>query len=275
MPEGDTIYRAARTLDRAIGRKVITGFETMLPKLGRVDEDTPIAGRTVEKVEAHGKWMLMHLSGGLILLTHMLMSGSWHIYRPGEAWKTSRRDMRIVIETADMIAVAFRVPVAEFHTEESLRRRQGLNRLGQDVLAEQFDPQKAMESLRSRPELELAEAVLNQSVLAGPGNVFKSEICFACRLSPFRAVASLNEEELRRVVETAQKYMTANITGTSGDKIVTYSGFRRTTGRSDPYARLWVYGRAGEACRQCGTAIEVKRQGVNARKTYYCPHCQK
>jgi endonuclease-8 len=94
-------------------------------------------------------------------------------------------------------------------------------------------------------------------------------------LSPFRAVASLNEEELRRVVETAQKYMSANITETSGDKIVTYTGFRRTTGRSDPYARLWVYGRAGEACRQCGTAIEVKRQGVNARKTYYCPHCQK
>ena len=90
MPEGDTIYRAARTLDRAIGRKVITRFETVLPKLGRVDEDTPIAGRTVEKVEAQGKWMLMHLSGGLILLTHMLMSGSWHIYRPGEAWKASR-----------------------------------------------------------------------------------------------------------------------------------------------------------------------------------------
>jgi endonuclease-8 len=275
MPEGDTINRAARTLNRAIGGKVVTRFETMLPKLGRVDEDRPLAGRTVEKVEAHGKWMLMHFSGGLILLTHMLMSGSWHIYRPGEAWKSSPRDMRIIIETSDMIAVAFRVPVAEFHTEESLRRRQGLNRLGPDVLGQGFDPEKALESLRSRPEMELAEAVLNQSVLAGPGNVFKSEICFACRLHPFRTISSLNEEELRRIVETAQRYMTANITETSGDKIVTYSGFRRTTGRADPYARLWVYGRAGEACRQCGTAIEVKRQGLNARKTYYCPSCQK
>ena len=155
----------------------------MLPKLGRVDEDTPLAGRTVEKVEAHGKWMLMHFSGGLILLTHMLMSGSWHIYRPGEAWKASPRDMRIVIETADMIAVAFRVPVAEFHTEESLRRRPGLESTWARTCSdERFDPQKAMDSLRSRPEMELAEAVLNQSVLAGPGNVFKSEICFACRL---------------------------------------------------------------------------------------------
>lgn len=262
-------------MQRAIGGKVITRFETMLPRLGRVDEDTPIAGRTVEKVEAHGKWMLMHLSGGLILLTHNLMSGSWHIYRRGEAWYRSHQDMRVLIETADMVAVAFRVPVAEFHTEESLRRRQGFNHLGPDVLGKGFDPQKALESLRSRPEMEVAEAVLNQSVLAGPGNVFKSEICFACRLHPFRTIASLTEADLQRIVDVAQKYMTANITETAGDKIVTYTGFRRTTGRADPYARLWVYGRAGEACRQCGTNIEVKRQGVNARKTYYCPNCQK
>ena len=275
MPEGDTIYRAARTLDRALTGKVVTRFETMLPKLGRIDEDNPIAGRTIEKVEAHGKWMLMHFSGGLILLTHMLMSGSWHIYRPGERWKASPRDMRIVIETADMIAVAFRVPVAEFHSAESLRRRKGLNHLGPDLLGKEFDANHALKSLQSRPELELAEAVLNQSVLAGPGNVFKSEICFACRLHPFRKIASLDHDELERVVKTAHQYMTANITETSGDKIVTYTGFRRTTGRADPYARLWVYGRAGEPCRQCGTPIEVRRQGTNARKTYYCPHCQK
>jgi endonuclease-8 len=275
MPEGDTIYRAARTLDRALAGKTITRFETMLPKLGWVDEDAPIAGRSVEKVEAHGKWMLMHLSDGLILLTHMLMSGSWHIYRPGETWKTPRRDMRILIETADIIAVAFRVPVAEFHTDESLRRRQGFNQLGPDVLNQQFDPQQAIAGLQSRPELELAEALLNQSVLAGPGNVFKSEICFASRLNPFRSIANLTEDELQQVVATAQKYMNANITEAATDKIVTYSGFRRTTGRSDPYARLWVYGHAGEPCRQCGTSIEGKRQGNDARKTYYCPHCQR
>lgn len=275
MPEGDTIYRAARTLHRALAGKAVTRFETALPKLGRVNEDTPITGRTVEKVEAHGKWMLMHFSGGLILLTHMMMSGSWHIYRPGERWKTSPREMRIVIETADMIAVAFRVPVAEFHNEESLRRRPGLNRLGPDVLGSNFNPQEALASLTSRPEMEIGEAVLSQSVLAGPGNVFKSEICFACRLDPFRKVLSLTSEELDRVVETARSYMTANIAETSGDKIVTYTGFRRTTGRADPYARLWVYGRAGEPCRRCGTPIEVRRQGTNARKTYYCPNCQK
>lgn len=275
MPEGDTILRAARTLHRALAGKTITRFETALPKLDRVDVDTPIAGRTIEKVEAHGKWMLMYLSGGLILLTHNLMSGSWHIYRPGEKWWSSKNDMRIVIEVPDFVAVAFRVPIAEFHTEESLRRRQGFNRLGPDVLAQDFDPAKATASLRAHPELELGDAVLNQSVLAGPGNVFKSEICFIARLDPFRKVGTLNEVELARVVENARKFMLANITEAAGDKIVTYTGMRRTTGRSDPYARLYVYGRAHEACRVCGTAIEVKRQGRDARKTYYCPQCQR
>ncbi|HEY3929941.1 MAG TPA: DNA-formamidopyrimidine glycosylase family protein [Candidatus Koribacter sp.] len=275
MPEGDTIYRAARTLDHALGRKVITRFETVLPALARVNEDAPIRGRTMEKVEAHGKWLLMRLSGDLTLLTHMMMSGSWHIYRPEETWKRPRVDMRIVIETADIVAVAFRVPVAEFHTSESLRRREGLRNLGSEVLSETFDPTKALASLRSRPELELGDALLNQSLLAGAGNVFKSEICFACRLDPFRTIALLTDGELNLVLDTAQKFMLANVTDTAGDKIVTYTGFRRTTGRSDPYARLWVYGRAGEPCRICGTPIEVKRQGRHARKTYYCPNCQR
>lgn len=275
MPEGDTIYRAARTLQRALGGKAITRFETVLPKLARVDEDTPIAGRVVEKVEAQGKWMLMHLSGGLVLLTHMLMSGSWHIYRRGEAWKRSRSDMRIVIQTDDMVAVAFRVPVAEFHTVESLRRRPGLNALGPDILATDFDGSEALQSLRRHPELELADALLRQSVVAGPGNVFKSETCFAARLHPFRTIGSLSDYELEQVVEAARKYMTANITDTAGDKIVTYTGFRRTTGRSDPYARLWVYGRAGEPCRVCGAPIQVRRQGADARKTYFCEQCQR
>ena len=100
MPEGDTIFRAARRLQRAIGDQAVTRFETVLPKLARVDFDSGIVGRVVEKIEAHGKWMLMHFSGDLILLTHMLMSGSWHIYRPGEPWKLSAHSMRIAISEA-------------------------------------------------------------------------------------------------------------------------------------------------------------------------------
>src|SRR5208282_6778548 len=125
MPEGDTIFRSARTLQRAIGGQVVTGFESVLPKLTRVDFDSAVTGRTVEKVEAQGKWLLMRFSGDLILLTHMLMSGSWHIYRPGEAWQRHPVDMRVVVKTEKIWAVAFNVPVAEFHTADTLRRREG------------------------------------------------------------------------------------------------------------------------------------------------------
>ncbi len=275
MPEGDTIFRAARTLQRALASKVVTRFETVLPLLARVDVDTPVTGRIVEKVEARGKWMLMHFSGDLVLLTHMLMSGSWHIYRHGERWQRSKNDMRVVIETSDIVAVAFRVPVAEFHTAESLKRRAGLNQLGDDLLGASFDVDAGVERLRARGDLELGDALLHQDVLAGPGNVFKSEICFACRIDPFRKIASLSDEELKRVAETAHRLMNSNVTDASGDKIVTYTGFRRTTGRSDPYERWWVYGRAGLPCRRCGAAIAVKRQGAQARKTYFCPECQR
>src|ERR1700729_885081 len=116
MPEGDTIYRAARALQRAIGGKVVTGFETGLAKLARVDDDSPLIGRVVEKVESRGKWLLVYFSGDLILITHMLMHGSWHIYRRGERWQRPRKQMRIVISTEHFTAVAFEVPVAQFHT---------------------------------------------------------------------------------------------------------------------------------------------------------------
>src|SRR5689334_22084520 len=149
VPEGDTIWRTARTLQRAIGGKVVTRFETVLVKLARVNEDTPVAGRTVESVESEGKWLVMRFSGELILLTHMLMSGSWHIYRPGERWQRPRGDMRIVIETAEMIAVAFSVPVAEFHTEASLARRPGLRTLGPRILEDDFDAAQAIANLKS------------------------------------------------------------------------------------------------------------------------------
>ncbi len=275
MPEGDTIFRAARTLNLALAGKTITRFETVLPHLNRIHEDAPITGRTVTSVTSHGKWMMMHFSGDLVLLTHMLMSGSWHIYRPGEKWQRPRIQMRIVIGTPEILAVAFSVPVAEFHTEESLKRHPSLSRLGQDVLANDFNVDQAILALRSRPDLEVAEALLSQSLMAGAGNVYKSEICFACRVHPFRKVSSLSEDDLRCLVHTARKFMRANVTETSGEGIVTYTGLRRTTRRASPADRLWVYGRAGEPCRNCGTPIERRKQGRDARSTFYCPNCQK
>lgn len=274
MPEGDTIFRAARTLNKALAGQTVTGFETVLPKLSRVDFDSGIAGRTVQSVKASGKWIRMSFSGDLVLLTHMLMSGSWHIYRPGEKWQRSSIDMRIIVKTERIWAVAFKVPVAEFHTSDTLRRRKGLRDLGQDVLVEDFDVVKSAASLRSCGDLEVGAALLNQSIIAGLGNVFKSEVCFACGINPFRLISALSSEQISCLVTTARKFLLANVTETSGDQMVTYTGMRRTTGRASREERLWVYGRRGEPCRKCGTAIESYKQGESARTTFWCPACQ-
>jgi endonuclease-8 len=254
MPEGDTILRAARTLHRALAGQAVTKFETQLPQLARVDADKPVAGRTVELVEAVGKWMRMYFSGDLILLTHMLMSGSWHIYRLGERWQRPPIDMRVAIHTNDYVAVGFRVPVAEFHTAATLERHRS-EQLGPDVLSHDFDEARALELLRSRPDVEIGVALLNQTLVAGLGNVFKSEVCFASRVHPFRLTGSLSEGELRGLMSDARTFMNANVSPRSGDGIVTYFGLRRTT-------------------RRCGTAIVSKKQGADARVTFWCPACQ-
>jgi endonuclease-8 len=274
VPEGDTIFRAARTLNRALAGQVVTRFESVLPHLQRVHDDDPIIGRAIESVTASGKWMTMRFSRDLVLLTHMLMSGSWHIYRPGERWQRPRSDMRIVIATSQFEAVAFKVPVAEFHTTASLARREGFNALGPDVLSSAFDESQAAANLRAQPELEIAEALLTQSVMAGLGNVYKSEVCFACRVNPFRKVATLTDAEVNCLVQTARKFMVANASDTSDESIVTYGGLRRTTRRSEPGQRLWVYARRGGGCRRCGTPIESRKQGRDARVTFWCPSCQ-
>ena len=274
MPEGDTIFRAARTLNRALAGKTVKGFRTVLPKLSRVDEDHPITGRLIESVQSSGKWLSIHFSGDLVLLTHMRMNGSWHIYRPQERWQRLSEDMRIVIETPDFVAVGFDIPVAEFHTEKSLAQRSGVSQLGPDILAPEFDPALAAAALRSAPELGVGEALLRQSLIAGLGNVYKSEVCFACGVNPFRPIASLAESELECLIRTAHKFLRANVTDASGSGMVTYTGFRRTTGRANVADRLWVYARGGQPCRRCGATIERNKHASDARVTFWCPSCQ-
>src|SRR5947208_15501926 len=139
MPEGDSIYRAAQALHRALAGKTVTSFETVLPKLARVDDDAPVTGRTIERVTSAGKNLVIEFSGDLHLHTHMKMNGSWHIYRPGERWKRPRRDMRIVIGTDEYVAVAFTVPVAVFHTSRKLAPDNDPRRMGPDLPGETFD----------------------------------------------------------------------------------------------------------------------------------------
>ena len=277
MPEGDTIYRAARALQKAIGGKVVTGFETGLAKLARVNDDAPIVGRVVEKVESRGKWCLIYFSGDLILVTHMLMSGSWHLYRTGERWQMGRARMRVVIRTADWDAVAFNVPVAEFHTARSLERSDKVPKLGPDVLSESFSVEAGVARLsayaRENPNAEVAVVLLNQRVLAGLGNVYKSEVAFAAGVNPFRAMRTITRREMELMVDFAQRYMKENVADGHGG-IVTHTGSRRTTHAMDRGERLWVYRRQGQECRRCGAIVTMRKQGVQARSTYWCPGCQ-
>ena len=274
MPEGDTIFRSARALAKALEGRAVTRFETALAPLASVDDQTPVAGRTIEKVESRGKWLLMHFSGDLILVTHMLMSGSWHIYRTGERWRRSRREMRAVVATADFEAVAFNVPVAKFYTEHTLARSAAVPALGPDLLGQSFDADEAGSRLQARGDEEVANALLDQRVMAGIGNVFKSEICFACGLHPFRLVNTLTRAEVDCLLDRSRRFLEANVRDGAEAGIVTYTGARRTTGAADPGARLWVYGRRGKECRRCGTIILMRKQGRGARSTYWCPQCQ-
>jgi endonuclease-8 len=278
MPEGDTIYRSARAMQRAIGGKVCTGFETGLAPLARVNDDAPLTGRMIEKVEARGKWLLIYFSGDLILVTHMLMSGSWHLYKTGEKWWMGKDRMRAVIRTADWQAIAFNVPVAEFHTARSLERYSQIPKLGIDLLSDEFTVENGVAKLKAYgaeyPAAEFAVVLLNQRVLAGLGNVYKSEVAFAAAVNPFRAMSTITDRELEVMAEVSQKWLKVNVLDGAGDGIVTYSGNRRTTGASDRAERLWVYGRQGEECRRCGAPIQMRKQGEQARSTYWCPSCQ-
>jgi len=275
MPEGDTIFRTARALTRALAGRPITGFRSNYPMLTRYNDDTPLAGQTVDRVEARGKWMLTYFSGGGILATHLLMSGSWHIYRPGEPWQTPARHMRIVLENSDYLAVGFHVPVAQMHTTESLRRDRRIPQPALDVLRGEFGADAAVDRAMACASEEIGDVLLHQEVLAGVGNVFKSEICFVCSVNPFCRVAALSRSEVAALIQTAQRLVAANVLEDSPDRIVTYRGQqRRTTHRSDPSESLWVYGRRREPCRRCGEPIRSRCQGPDARVTFWCGNCQ-
>ena len=249
MPEGDTIHRAARTLHAALAGRTVTRFESVFPQLTHVE----VAGRTVESVDAAGKNLLMHFSGDLHLRTHMRMHGSWHIYKPGEKWRMRFSDMRIVVETDAWVAVAFNVPVAEMHDSRSLRRQDDLLNIGPDFLGEEFDFDEARRRIRARGDAEIADVLLNQRVVSGIGNEYKSEVLFMSGVSPFARVSDVTDAQLDTILRTARKVMLANIAKRSPARITTFS--------LDPRMKQYVFSRGGKPCLKCGTPIEYAKQG--------------
>lgn len=274
MPEGDTIYRAASMMNRALSGAVVREFESPLPLLERFVEDRGIIGRDIERVEARGKYLLIHFAGALTLLTHLRMNGSWHLYRPGERWRAPRASMRVRILTDAWEAVGFGLPIAEFHDAASLARSPRLLSLGPDPLAAGFDESEAVRRLRAAGDVPIEEALLDQRRITGVGNVLKSEALFVARTHPFDATSTLDDDRLLKIVEAAARLLRENVVGIDRPAIARRGASRNTTGSSDPSAQLYVYGRAGKPCRRCGTTIQFRRAGAHARSTYWCPRCQ-
>ena len=269
MPEGDTLFRTAAGLrPHLVGRKVSaarTGGPGAVPQVGR------IVGSEITAVEAFGKNLLIRFDNGLELRTHLRMNGSWHRYRPGERWRRPVARARLVIEVPGAVAVCFDAPVVELLEQRTEALHPALGRLGPDLLGPGFDADEALRRLRdpSRAAVTIAEALLDQRALAGIGNVYKNEVLWLERVSPFAAVGTLDDAILGRLVATAHRLLRLNA--------APHHGPGRTTTAGEPSAPgpLYVYGRAGRRCHRCGTPIASTRQGTDLpRTTYWCPTCQ-
>ena len=245
MPEGDSLRRAALSLQVLVGQRV--GVETPHPRAAGKRLVERLDGLVLEGVEALGKSLLLRFEGGIVLRSHLRMSGRWRVEplgatRTGRPWLVLRGDRHE--------AVLWNGPVLE------LARGAGTSRLGPDILAEPPDLDWMLERLRAEPqERELGDALLDQRLVAGIGNLWRAESLWDARVSPWRTLAGVSDDEVLAVLAAAHRLMRAAVEGTR------------------PLRH--VYRRAGRACRRCGTPIRSHAQGENARIAYWCPGCQR
>ena len=274
MPEGDTLHRTAAALHRVLAGHRVTHFDARLEPLARVDAVTPVAGRTLDRCDAVGKHLLIHFSGDLILRSHLRMHGSWHLYRHGERWRRPAHALRVALHTADWVALAFDLPVAEFLTPQTLARHPVLSTLGPDLLSPHVSLDHVLDRIAAAGHRPVHEVLLDQRVVSGLGNVFKSELLFLGGWHPDQSAAHASREAWRALLERAVTLLQANAVAAGDATLLTPRGTRLTTGARHPDARLWVYGRTGLPCRRCATPIATARHGPHARSTYWCPACQ-
>jgi endonuclease-8 len=182
--------------------------------------------------------------------------------------------MRVRIDTAEWVAVAFQVPVAEFVTSKQLASTDPVAKLGPDLLGREFDRDEAVRRLIVSGHQPIAMSLLDQRVVAGIGNVYKSEVLFMAGVNPFTPASAVPQPVLERMMDIARGLLKDNVIDGSSPRIQTYRSLRMTNPATGHDESLWVYGRAGKPCRKCATPIEMKKMGVEARSTYWCPNCQ-
>ena len=255
MPEGDTIHRAANRLRPALEGHRLVRFEAP-----RLVGDRPEPGEAIEGVEARGKHLLVHFESGLTLRTHMKMTGSWHLYRTGERWRKGRHLVRALVEAdSGWVAVCFQAPVVETY-HRAVGEPPALAGLGPDLTGPEPDIDAAMSRmLAAGPGTEIADALLDQRIASGIGNVYKSEVLFLHGVDPFTPVAEIAPDRLRALLVTAHQLLRANL---HHHRRVTYGN------------GVAVYGRRGQHCPRCGDLVQMRSQGPMARSTYWCPGCQ-
>lgn len=272
MPEGDTLHRSADRLRPALEGKVLQRFAAP-----RLVGDRPAPGCAIERVEAVGKHLLVHFDSGLTLQTHLRMSGSWHLYRTGERWRKAPHLARVVIEVEGWAAVCFSAPVVRTFrpvapggllgtaTSPLGSATSPVAHLGPDVCLAEPDLDAGLSRMAqlTAGDDEIGPVLLDQRVVSGIGNVYKSEVLFACGVNPFIPVRHLDQETKRRLLATAHQLLRANLG----------SGGRVTTGLAGG-GGVAVYGRQRRPCLRCGTPVLMRRQGSQARSTYWCPTCQ-
>jgi endonuclease-8 len=264
VPEGDTIHRSAARLHAAIaGKRLASALDIRRDTRGR---RPPEAGTQVVDVSARGKHLLVRFADGQVLHTHMQMTGAWHIYQRGDRWRRPGHTARVVLEVDDgTIAVCFAAPLVELRSEAHDRvepsfAAQRVERLGPDLCEPEPDFDAVLAGLRLLdPATEIGVALLDQNVAAGIGNVYKSEVCWIERVSPFAPLGAVDEEMRGRLFATAHRLLRANL---GSGRRVTYQG------------GLAVYGRAGRPCPRCRTRIARTRSSDAERVTFWCPTCQ-
>ena len=267
MPEGDTIFRTATVLRRALAGRVVTEFELVAPRVTRAAAQRRVVGGTVKSVESNGKHLMITFSTDgedVVLHTHMRMTGLWHVYRSGERWWFAPSKARVVIRTAEYVAACETPPVVELMTARELALHPVVPELGPDVIADDFDVAEALRRLRSRPERDIATALLDQRTVSGIGNEIKNETLFLARRWPWTLIADLDDAALRQILDVARDLLRRNRDG----------GPRRTRFALDRRQLVWVQERTGRPCYECGTPITWGNHPGEFRRSYYCPRCQ-
>jgi endonuclease-8 len=260
MPEGDTIHHAARAIAAVLAGQMPDSIETPHPRFGADRWPERLAGRRVEGVEARGKHLLLRFEGGLVVHSHLRMTGAWRVLRRGEGRPRSPRRVWLVLRHGQHEVLQFDGPVLEIMTAARVRTDPRLAHLGPDLVAEEpFGEALFLRRLREDdPTRTLGDALLDQHIVAGIGNFWKSEGCWLARVDPWRPVGDVRDADALAVVRGLRPLMQRSA----------------AHGRQD--VLRMVYGKAGAPCPRCGAPglIQARRQGDGNRTTFWCAVCQ-